>query len=100
MQRFPRVEGDSLLYNVYHVLELNPQNASRITVVGGTALADFLVAPETQRLIGEYGKSRFGQSLLVPDAGQEPSRHETTPVSLCGLRRRPPSRLRARTPHL
>src|SRR5436853_412209 len=74
LQLFPMVEGDSLLYNVYHVLELNPKNASRINVVGGTALADFLVAPETQRLIGEYGKSRFGQSLFVPDAGKEPSR--------------------------
>src|SRR6266849_6131751 len=69
LQLFPMVEGDSLLYNVYHVLELNPKNASRINAVGGKALADFLVAPETQRLIGEYGKSRFrdrrsaGQSL-------------------------------------
>jgi len=74
LQLFPMVEGDSLLYNVYHVLELNPKNASRINAVGGKALADFLVAPETQRLIGEYGKSRFGQSLFVPDAGKEPSR--------------------------
>src|SRR5256885_4739348 len=74
LQLVPMVEGDSLLYNVYHVLELNPKNASRINVVGGKALADFLVAPETQRLIGEYGKSRFGQSLFVPDVGKEPSR--------------------------
>ncbi|PYO97929.1 MAG: tungsten ABC transporter substrate-binding protein [Gemmatimonadetes bacterium] len=74
LQLVPMVEGDSLLYNVYHVLELNPKNASRINVAGGQALADFLVAPETQRLIGEYGKSRFGQSLFVPDAGKEASR--------------------------
>src|SRR6266705_3252461 len=38
LQLFPMVEGDSLLYNVYHVLELNPKNASRINVVGGKAL--------------------------------------------------------------
>lgn len=69
----PMVEGDTSLYNVYHVLELNPKNASRINVVGGRALADFLVAPETQRRIGEFGKGRFGQSLFVPDAGKEPS---------------------------
>ena len=73
LQLVPMVEGDSLLDNVYHVLELNPKNASRINVAGGQALADFLVAPETQRLIGEYGKSRFGQSLFVPDAGKEAS---------------------------
>ena len=74
LQLLPMVEGDSLLYNVYHVLELNPNNASRINVAGGQALADFLVAPDTQRLIGEYGRSRFGQSLFVPDAGKEASR--------------------------
>ena len=74
LQLFPMVEGDSLLYNVYHVLELNPKNASRINVAGGKALADFLLAPETQRLIGEYGKGRFGQSLFVPDAGKDASR--------------------------
>jgi len=73
LQLVPMVEGDSLLYNVYHVLELNPKNASRINAAGGRALADFLVAPETQRLIGEYGKNRFGQSLFVPDAEKEAS---------------------------
>ena len=74
VQLVPMVEGDTSLYNVYHVLELNTKNASRINVAGGRALADFLVAPETQRLIGEFGKGRFGQSLFVPDAGKEPSR--------------------------
>jgi tungstate transport system substrate-binding protein len=66
----PMVEGDPQLYNVYHVLELNPRNAPRINVPGGRALADFFVGAETQRLIGEFGKSRFGQSLFVPDAGK------------------------------
>src|SRR6266566_3519275 len=61
LQLVPMVEGDSLLYNVYHVLELNPKNAPRINVAGGRAFADFLVAPHTQALIGEFGKSRFGQ---------------------------------------
>ncbi len=70
VQLVPMVEGDPDLYNVYHVLELNPRNASWVNVEGGEALADFLVAPETQVLIGEFGKSRFGQSLFVPDAGK------------------------------
>lgn len=71
LQLVPVVEGDARLYNVYHVLELNPKNAPRINVAGGRALADFLVAAETQALIGEFGKARFGQSLFVPDAGKE-----------------------------
>jgi len=66
----PMVEGDSLLNNVYHVLELNSRNAPRINVQGGRALADFFVAPETQRLIERFGKARFGRSLFVPDAGK------------------------------
>jgi tungstate transport system substrate-binding protein len=70
LQLVPMVEGDSLLYNVYHVLELNPKNAGRVNLAGGRALADFFVAPETQALIAEFGKARFGQSLFVPDAGR------------------------------
>jgi len=74
LQLVPVVEGDPRLYNVYHVLELNPKNAPRINIAGGQAFADFLVSPEGQRLIGDFGKARFGQSLFVPDAGKEPSR--------------------------
>lgn len=70
LQLVPMVEGDSLLYNVYHVLELNPANAARANLTGGRALADFFVAPETQALIAGFGKARFGQSLFVPDAGK------------------------------
>jgi tungstate transport system substrate-binding protein len=70
LQLLPLVEGDSLLYNVYHVMEVSPHNAPRVNVAGARALADWLVAPETQRRIGEFGKSRFGQSLFVPDAGK------------------------------
>src|SRR2546427_180522 len=71
IQLVPEGEGDSLLYNVYHVMEVNPHNAPRVNTAGGKAFADFLVAPETQARIGEFGKSRFGQSLFVPDAGKQ-----------------------------
>jgi tungstate transport system substrate-binding protein len=64
------LEGDPLLYNVYHVLELNPKNAPRINVAGGQAFADFLVAPATQTRIAAFGRARFGRSLFEPDAGK------------------------------
>src|SRR5881409_963675 len=70
IQAAPLVEGDPLLYNVYHVLEVNPKNAPRINAPGGKAFAEFLVAPATQALIAEFGKSRFGRSLFIPDAGK------------------------------
>ena len=66
----PMVEGDTVLYNVYHVLEPNPRNAPRMNVAGGKAFADFMVARRTQVLIGAFGTARFGRSLFIPDAGK------------------------------
>ena len=66
----PLVQGDPELYNVNHVLEPNPKNAPRINVAGGRAFADFMVDTATQRLIGEFGRTRFGRPLFVPDAGK------------------------------
>jgi len=68
VQLVPVVEGDPLLYNVYHVMEVNPQTAPRGNAAGARALADFFVSAEAQAIIREFGKARFGQSLFVPDA--------------------------------
>jgi tungstate transport system substrate-binding protein len=64
------VQGDPALYNVYHLLELNPRNGPRVNLAGGNALADFLVAPSTQKVIGQFGVSRFDRALYIPDAGK------------------------------
>lgn len=66
------VEGDRALFNVYHVMPVNPEKFPnvRINTTGGRAFASFMVAPETQRVIGEFGRDRFGQALFVPDAGR------------------------------
>ena len=47
-----------------------PANSPRINSVGGKAFADFMVAPETQNVIRNFGK-KFGQSLFIPVAGKE-----------------------------
>lgn len=70
VQLVPLAEGDPVLYNVYHVMEVNPRNAPRVNARGARLLADWFVAPATQRLIAAFGSSRFGQSLFVPDAGK------------------------------
>ena len=69
------VEGDPVLLNVYHVI---PVNASKfpgvpINSAGGKAFAEFLVAPDTQAVIGDFGKDKYGQPLFVPDAGKSES---------------------------
>jgi tungstate transport system substrate-binding protein len=66
------LEGDPALFNIYHVMPVNPAKFPnvRINAAGGNAFAQFLIAPETQQAIGEFGKDRFGQALFVPDAGK------------------------------
>ena len=66
------LEGDPVLLNVYHVMPVNPARFPNVPInaKGGTAFADFMVAPETQKVIGEFGKDKYGQALFVPDAGK------------------------------
>jgi tungstate transport system substrate-binding protein len=64
------IEGDRALLNIYSVMEVNPANSPRINSVGGKAFADFMVAPETQNVIRNFGK-KFGQSLFIPVAGKK-----------------------------
>jgi tungstate transport system substrate-binding protein len=65
------VEGDKALLNVYSVMEVNPANGPRINSAGGKAFADFMVAPQTQKVIRSFGMEKFGQSLFVPVAGKK-----------------------------
>ncbi|RMF29888.1 MAG: tungsten ABC transporter substrate-binding protein [Chloroflexi bacterium] len=65
------VEGDDRLQNIYHVMVVNPQKHPGVNAEGARAFADYLTDPQTQKVIGEYGKDRFGQPLFFPDAGQE-----------------------------
>ncbi|MGQ9533143.1 MAG: substrate-binding domain-containing protein [Desulfotomaculales bacterium] len=64
------VEGDRSLLNVYHVMQVNPARFAKVNARGAEAFVEFMVAPETQKLIGDFGKDRFGQSLFFPDAGK------------------------------
>jgi tungstate transport system substrate-binding protein len=65
------IEGDRALLNIYSVLEVNPANGPRINSAGGKAFADFMVAPQTQKVIGSFGVEKFGQPLFVPVAGKK-----------------------------
>jgi tungstate transport system substrate-binding protein len=65
------VEGDRPLLNIYSVLEVNSANGPRVNTAGGKAFADFMVAPETQRVIKTFGVEKYGQPLFVPVAGMK-----------------------------
>jgi len=65
------IEGDRALLNIYSVMEVNPANGPRINSAGGKAFADFMVAPQTQKVIQNFGVEKFGQPLFVPVAGKK-----------------------------
>jgi tungstate transport system substrate-binding protein len=66
------VERDPVLLNVYHVMPVNPARFPGVPInaTGGKAFADFMVAPATQKVLGDFGRDKYGQALFVPDAGK------------------------------
>jgi tungstate transport system substrate-binding protein len=65
------VEGDAILLNIYHVIEVNPAKWPKVNVPGGKAFADFMVSNETQAIIKTFGVDKFGSPLFFPDAGKK-----------------------------
>ena len=65
------VEKDRPLLNIYSVMEVNPANGPRVNTAGGKAFAEFMLAPETQAVIKEFGMDKYGQALFVPIAGKK-----------------------------
>jgi tungstate transport system substrate-binding protein len=64
-------EGDAILLNIYHVIEVNPAKWPKVNALGGKAFADFMVARETQEVIKTFGTDKFGSPLFFPDAGKK-----------------------------
>ncbi len=64
------VEGDAILLNIYHVIEVNPAKWLKVNAAGGKAFADFMVDRETQEVIKTFGTDKFGSPLFFPDAGK------------------------------
>ncbi len=65
------VEGDSILLNIYHVIEVDPAKWPKVNVPGAKAFSDFMVSKETQDMIKTFGVDKFGSPLFFPDAGRK-----------------------------
>ena len=61
-------EGDNGLLNVYHVITINPDKWPKVNYEGATAFAKFITSAATQKVIGQFGRDKFGQPLFYPDA--------------------------------
>lgn len=65
------VEGDAILLNIYHVIEVNPTKWQKVNVIGGKAFAEFMVSREIQDIIKTFGIEKFGSPLFFSDAGKK-----------------------------
>jgi len=64
-------EGDAILLNIYHVIEVNPAKWPRVNMAGAKAFSDFMVAKETQEIVKTFGVDKYGSPLFFPDAGKK-----------------------------
>jgi tungstate transport system substrate-binding protein len=65
------VEGDGILLNIYHVIEVNPKKWPKANFTGAKAFGDFMVSKETQAIIKTFGVDKYGSPLFFPDAGKK-----------------------------
>lgn len=64
------VEGDAILLNIYHVMQVNPDKHKVVEGPGGQAFVEFMVSDEVQAIISEFGIDKYGSPLFFPDAGK------------------------------
>ena len=62
------VEGDPALFNIYHVMPVDSAKFPKVNAAAGKAFADYLLSPEGQQRIAEFGKAEYGRSLFMPAA--------------------------------
>lgn len=61
------VEGDSRLFNVYHVIVVNPERHAGVNAPAARRFRAFLLQQDTLREIGAFGLAQHGQPLFTPD---------------------------------
>ncbi len=61
---------DKALYNPYGVMIVNPEKFPSVNAALASNFVQWLLSPETQKAIGEYGKDKFGQALFYANAAK------------------------------
>jgi len=64
------VQGDPVLLNIYHVIQVNPDKWPKVNAAGAKAFSDFMVSADTQAIIAKYGLDKYGLALFFADAGK------------------------------
>jgi tungstate transport system substrate-binding protein len=61
-------EGDPLLVNSYSVIVVSPDKHPHVREQAARKFADFLLSPEGQKVIVDFGKKEFGEPLFFLEA--------------------------------
>lgn len=64
------VQGDTELFDTFHVITGNPEKSAKINYDGAMAFANYLNSPDIQALIAGYGVDKYGEPIYFPDAGK------------------------------
>ena len=62
------VEGDKKLFNQYGVIAVNPNKNDKINHQGALQFVEWITSEKGQKLIEDFGKDQYGQSLFIPNA--------------------------------
>jgi tungstate transport system substrate-binding protein len=62
------LEGQKELLNPYGVIVVNKAKFDKVNEVDAKKFVDWLVTPEVQTMIGEFGVKKYGQALFTPSA--------------------------------
>ncbi|MFC1951764.1 substrate-binding domain-containing protein [Chloroflexota bacterium] len=68
----PMIDKGDILLNVYSAIAINPYKLPETKIDMANNLIEFLVSPEIQELIGNYGIKEYKMQLFTPYAGAEP----------------------------
>lgn len=58
------VEGDDVLLNIYHVMQVNDEKHELVNGETGNLFVEFMVSDEAQEIIREFGVEQYGQPLF------------------------------------
>jgi len=74
LELVPIVDKGDILLNVYAAIAVNLEQAPKTKIDMANNLIGFLISPDIQELIGEYGVEEYGMQLFTPCAGAEPTK--------------------------
>lgn len=68
LKLFILVEREKELLNPYGVIAVNPQKFPKLNNKDAMNFVNWITSDEVQKMIGEFGKKKYGQALFTPSA--------------------------------